>query len=66
MEKKDELIEWYEIHILSLKNEVNRLNIEILKIKNSVLEIKCTDKKVLDPAFDKPISDLIKNYEVII
>lgn len=52
--------EFYTARIKALENEVERLNNELSSVKEVAFKVKLTD-----PNFDKPISELDINYEIV-
>lgn len=53
-------IEFQQLRINALMTEIERLNMELLKVKNSALKTTLTD-----PNFDRKLSELNVNYEII-
>jgi len=52
--------EYLLLRIEALENENGRLNNELRKIKEVAFKVKLTD-----PNFDKPLSEMNVNYEII-
>lgn len=52
--------EFQQLRINALMTEIERLNMELLKVKNSALKTTLTD-----PNFDRKLSELNVNYEII-
>jgi len=52
--------EFYTARIQALENEVKRLNDELRSVKDVAFKTRLTD-----PNFDKPISEIEFNYELI-
>jgi len=53
-------IEFMQLRIEALLKENERLNNELRKVKNLALKVKLSD-----PNFDKPISEIEVDYELI-
>jgi len=53
-------VEFQQLRINALMTEIERLNMELLKVKNSALKTTLTD-----PNFDRKLSELNVNYEII-
>lgn len=53
-------IEFMQLRIEAQMKEIERLNDELRKVKNLALKVKLSD-----PNFDKPISEIEVDYELI-
>jgi len=60
MSAQDQLQEMYRHQIEALQKENKRLNKELRKVKERSLKIRLSD-----PNFDKPLSEIEINYEIV-
>jgi len=60
MSAQEQLQEMYRHQIEALQNENKRLNKELKRVKKSAFKIRLSD-----PNFDRPLSDLNVDYEIV-
>jgi len=60
MSANDHLTEQYRAQIEALQSENKRLNSELKKFKELSLKVRLSD-----PNFDRPISEIETNYEIV-
>ena len=53
-------IDFMQLRIYAQAKEIERLNNELIKVKESALKIRLSD-----PNFDKPLSEIEVDYELI-